>query len=136
MKRFGDGALAAATRPLHSPEVCTHLFDTPQFRIGYHEVVVKANPNGSIALDADTGTVVCRLDGWFDTEKEVTNVILTSAELGADAREQQVRSDGSFATDMMKYVTVRCINSNSFTDNMVSPRYSTSPDPRDLRWSR
>ena len=103
MKRFGDGALAAATRPLHSPEVCTHLFDTPQFRIGYHEVVVKANPNGSIALDADTGTVVCRLDGWFDTEKEVTNVILTSAELGADAREQKVRSDGSFATDMMKY---------------------------------
>ena len=93
LKSFGDKVLVAASRPLHSPEVCSHLFDTPQFRIGYHEVVVKA-------LDAQSGTVVCRLDGWLGTELTATNILLTSGELGADAREQTVRSDGSFAVEV------------------------------------
>ena len=96
MKSFGDEALVVASRPLHSPEVCSHLFDTPQFRIGYHEVVVKA-------LDAQSGTVVCRLDGWLGTEETATKILLTSGELDADAREQTVRSDGSFAVEV-KYV--------------------------------
>ena len=90
MRDIGDKALFAVARPLRSPEVCRHLFDTPQFRIGYHEVVVKA-------LGAETGTVVCRLDGWFGTEQTATTILLTSGALGADAREQTVRSDGSFA---------------------------------------